>query len=140
MTDFHRRSHIAVALFLAGVLPGCTPPVGASGHVELVTSFRVDPVVNTFARPVNIRYLLRQPAFVTLRVVAQDEADDTRYLVYPIQEAQKETSGTHHAAWLGTALDGFFVPKGLYLVELYAQATPNAKAQAYAVQVYIYRS
>jgi len=132
--------YLLATLPLAGLLLGCTPPVGASGHVELVTSFRVDPVVNTFARPVNIRYSLRQPAFVTLRVVAQDEADDTRYLVFPIQEAQKETSGTHHAAWLGTATDGFFVPKGRYLVELYAQTNPNAKAQAYAVQVYIYRN
>jgi flagellar hook assembly protein FlgD len=119
---------------------GCQSPVGVPGAVELVTSFRVDPVVNTFVEPVNIRYSLRQPAFVTLRVVAEAAAEGKRYLVFPIQDKQKETSGTHHAAWLGTATDGFFVPKGKYLIELYAQATPEAKTQEYAVQVYIYRN
>ena len=140
MTAIHLLTRLAAALILAVSLTGCRPPAGVQGGVELVTSFRVDPVVNTFLEPVNIRYSLRQPAYVTLRVVAEIEAEDKRYLVFPLQEKQKETSGTHHAAWLGTATDGFFVPKGKYLIELYAQIAPNTRAQEYAVQVYIYRN
>ncbi|GAB5520941.1 MAG: hypothetical protein RhofKO_31920 [Rhodothermales bacterium] len=117
----------------------CEPPVGAVTATHLVTSFRADPVVNTFVAPVNIRYALKQPAWVSLRVVVEDSTH-TRYLVQDLQQARHESSGTHHAAWIGTDASGRFAPKGHYLIELYAQPAEQAEGVSFAVPVYVYRN
>ena len=131
-SDIHRLLVCLVAL-----LPACRPPITPVEVGELVTSYRVDPVVNTFERPVNIRYTLHCRCLISLRITK--EQDNERYLVYVLQEDQQETSGAHLAAWRGIGEDGFFVPKGTYTVELYARPSKNHQTQQFNLPVQIYR-
>lgn len=124
-------------LFVGALLvAACTPPTGTA-DAELVTSFRADPVTNTFEQPVDIRYRLTRPAVVTLRVTTDAEQPQ---LVALLTEDQRETGGTHHAAWVGTGPDGFFVPKGHYRIELFARLRPDDTPHHYTLPVYIFRN
>ncbi len=115
-------------------LAGCQPPGVAPA--EIVRSFRVTPVVNTFARPVDIHYQLAAPVEISLYI---SSAAPEHAPVLTLHENLREAAGSRHAAWRGIGPDGFFVPQGTYHVELIARHH-SGHAERYRLPVFIFRN
>lgn len=77
---------------------------------------------DSFKQNSELRYTLKKPATVNIRIIARDSTG-REFLVNTLVAGLHESSGTHGHTWLGETGDGMFAPAGVYIGTLEANGT-----------------